>query len=985
MVLVYEVYGAGDDVFNGNYFYSGMYGGKPFYHNTGGAYTTYLYWNVSIGRWFLTDIFPFDEELGQNGYYSQTTNDLPANYWTMDLGLSPAPWVAVGYTLQPCWQVVGAGDASYNGEYSLQLGLHDGAPYYKVTGEERYLYLTDINFAWQLADVLGDEFDSAYDGSSSVLPANSWGVTPGKGTPPAPTLYPCWYPFYSPPWWSSITFNYSYVANKYTASSDEAWSTIATELNVTEDINSAHAQCAVYKVSDDSLVETTEVKEITNTVELWYYFDFDNELNLSNGEEYYLVVQLWEFNMGSSPTYRIGAEFGVGYVLTTSIGGGYSAGYWPDPVSLPNGFSPTEYEYAIELSTTKNTNYDLDIYLTKKDEGKISYNADIDIGVHDIFYSGDICIAETYNISYNSDVNIGVHDISYNSDVSLQAIKNVSYSGDVIIQEIKDVRDIFYYSEVDLKKMENILYASDIRLAEVFDVNCYGDVYLTKKDEEKISYSDIAIDTVQGLIQNIKLFPCEAHYITRDGINEEFNNSKELSSYSYIYINHSKIGIPDSHLIKSAKLKLYIGYIVGASTSINLNVYAANSKADYYTGWKSLISSGSLRGSMVGTLNILMDDRQKYVEINIDKYVYDYIYGDRGYYGLILEASSNDETGKIEIMGLNSWDDNMGEYQNPIIDIEYSYDATSFIDSQKISAVVTQDSYNKNSIPDNNYGNESLIRAFEYNDGDAENALFKLDMSHIPYGSDILRAKVYFPRSVVSAQEGQTGFFYKILQDWDEASNTWYDADSSNVWQYFGGHYDDTTFSYGMDVGARQIEYDVTDIMQNVMGSFNQSKNIHFYGILIKHKNLQIVSKDNETSAYLEIKYMADKLNQPPEKVTLNSPVIGSSETSQPTFEATINNDNIFGLSENNDLDFRLEISSDISFSSDSIDSYSTTSSTTGWHWSAIGDFSDDSTTFPIVAGTYTAGVSRVRFVMSETSNLLSSRTWAWRIITIDS
>jgi len=88
------------------------------------------------------------------------------------------------------WTVTDAGDATYNGIFTL-AGTHNEAPYY-VKGEgaaARYLYssLPDPDFVWGLGPAFGEAI--YYGASNTALPANDWSV--GTGTPPAPTVAAC--------------------------------------------------------------------------------------------------------------------------------------------------------------------------------------------------------------------------------------------------------------------------------------------------------------------------------------------------------------------------------------------------------------------------------------------------------------------------------------------------------------------------------------------------------------------------------------------------------------------------------------------------------------------------------------------------------------------------------------------------------------------------------------------------------------------------
>ena len=83
------------------------------------------------------------------------------------------------------WTVTGAGDDSYNGDYT-EAGTHNEKPYY-THGEgagTRYLYWDGA--AWLLQDSINPGENPAYYGTGDDLPASPW--TAWEGTPPAPEV-----------------------------------------------------------------------------------------------------------------------------------------------------------------------------------------------------------------------------------------------------------------------------------------------------------------------------------------------------------------------------------------------------------------------------------------------------------------------------------------------------------------------------------------------------------------------------------------------------------------------------------------------------------------------------------------------------------------------------------------------------------------------------------------------------------------------------
>ncbi len=86
------------------------------------------------------------------------------------------------------WVIGGAGDASYNGDYSV-AGTHGGKTYYVGPSptNNRYLFWEIYSELWLLADALEDA-TSGYSGTGADLPANPWSVWLGEDMAPAPTL-----------------------------------------------------------------------------------------------------------------------------------------------------------------------------------------------------------------------------------------------------------------------------------------------------------------------------------------------------------------------------------------------------------------------------------------------------------------------------------------------------------------------------------------------------------------------------------------------------------------------------------------------------------------------------------------------------------------------------------------------------------------------------------------------------------------------------
>ena len=482
------------------------------------------------------------------------------------------------------------------------------------------------------------------------------------------------------------------------------------------------------------------------------------------------------------------------------------------------------------------------------------------------------------------------------------------------------------------------------------------------------------------------LYPASGYYITKSGKNEFFGTSKTLSSANEIlYINFRKTEIEDSHVFTNTLLQLNIVRVVGTATSITLNVYIADGEVNENTGWAAVNASGSLRGALLGTETLYLSDDNEIIYVDIDDFSDDHIYGASGKTGIIIEITPNSGVAEVKIVGLYSWDDDAGEKQNPTILLYYSLTPSSFVGANRILQAVTENSYINSDAITTNYSSETSIVVDE-NGFLEKRGLFKFDLSSIPPGSDVIKALLFIPRSVSSKSEGQRDFIYRILQDWDEDAVTWVTAETGIGWKHIGGYYDETgaSDSYNMIVGAASNKYDITVLLQKIIGSFGNSVSSS-YGFMLKGQDLIFNSKSSDDVAYIDVVYMAKKLNQPPEAPTLTTPSEKSVVSTQPVFAAAINDDNAYGATEGDDLHFRIEISDDQVFSDGNITSFSTSVSTIGWHWSALGNFSDASSVFPIPAGSYTAGISRVKFDMSETSSYLGEGvTWSWRMVMID-
>jgi len=491
---------------------------------------------------------------------------------------------------------------------------------------------------------------------------------------------------------------------------------------------------------------------------------------------------------------------------------------------------------------------------------------------------------------------------------------------------------------------------------------------------------------IQGsYIQEIVLYPKSGFYISTEDKNEVWGRSKILSTANEIlFIDYQDVEIPVGSYIEEAKLQFYIADYYGTSDSVTLNVYAAATVVDENTTWNEVSYDGSARGSLISSTEIVAADKNTYFTIDIKDYVSDYIYGVSTARGLILELTSVVGTVFLKLVGLYSWDEQCGEKQNPVLDIIYSYVPSAYLDTVQSSAAITENAFISAAEPCTVFDETILRCEVAEVGGDTKNILLKFDLSDIPRESDILRALIYIPRNSSDNGREHREVLRMIYQDWDEEYVSWEMADNGIAWAASGGDYDTTNTydSYNFIVEPDLYTYDVTKIMQVASESFALTLSRDFYGFLIKGQDLLFDDRSVDATGEITVEFLAASLNQPPENPTLLTPINATYLASQPEFIAIINKDNAYGATEGNDLDFRLEIDNSDEFASPT--SFSTSISTAGWRWSALGDFSDDSTTFPILAGSYTPGTSQIKFVMSETDSFLTEQLWYWRIIALD-
>ena len=268
-------------------------------------------------------------------------------------------------------------------------------------------------------------------------------------------------------------------------------------------------------------------------------------------------------------------------------------------------------------------------------------------------------------------------------------------------------------------------------------------------DINKTYNGDIALR--KSLRQSIALYPKTGYYISKDGTNEFLGSAKILSSSNEIlFVNYQKTEIPSNSVIKDGKLKLFISNISGTANNITLNVYAAAGTIDADTTWNNVVSGGSLRGSLLGTTTLTSANSDDYALIDIEStnnYLSDYVYGSSSAYGLIIEIIPLGGTSNVRVVGLYCWDHIVGEQQNPIIEVDYSYIPNAAPYAVKVNAAITEDAYVSEKHYNVNYNEESIIVERYGVGGNTKYGLFKFDFSDIPLGSDILEVLIYIPRN----------------------------------------------------------------------------------------------------------------------------------------------------------------------------------------------------------------------------------------------
>ena len=107
------------------------------------------------------------------------------------------------------------------------------------------------------------------------------------------------------------------------------------------------------------------------------------------------------------------------------------------------------------------------------------------------------------------------------------------------------------------------------------------------------------------------------------------------------------------------------------------------------------------------------------------------------------------------------------------------FENNNYLDDYRI-LYPTDDTYVKNSKPDNNYGNDSKLNirnnyGFGGNPGFSENLLIKFNLSLIPNDITVKSAilEIYYFDWSDNLPEGREISAYKIIEEWDEITVTW--------------------------------------------------------------------------------------------------------------------------------------------------------------------------------------------------------------------
>jgi len=210
------------------------------------------------------------------------------------------------------WRVSGAGDGSYNGDYSA-AGTHNGKAYYTGGSPTRYLHWDSGSSEWWLGTALGID---DYHGTGADLPANPW--TTGMGIEPAPTVEEA---LPVPGTWISLK---PVRAQLYQPGVDCCLAAIQAYVRSTSGTKPIQAALYGYEApATYPLIALSNMGEMDDSAG-WVELGFGGSYpELSEGETYYLAV--W-------------AHWGAGEIARAATGSGAAFSVapemwpdWPDP------------------------------------------------------------------------------------------------------------------------------------------------------------------------------------------------------------------------------------------------------------------------------------------------------------------------------------------------------------------------------------------------------------------------------------------------------------------------------------------------------------------------------------------------------------------------------------------------------------------------------------------------------------------------------
>lgn len=215
----------------------------------------------------------------------------------------------------------------------------------------------------------------------------------------------------------------------------------------------------------------------------------------------------------------------------------------------------------------------------------------------------------------------------------------------------------------------------------------------------------------------------------------------------------------------------------------------------------------------------------------------------------------------------------------------------------------SQDAWTDESNPTVNHGLDSIIQNGGSNNANSRNALFKFDVSPIPFGVTIVRARLRLYCEIEFVNKGGTYRLRSLLTDWTESGVThestgfgsWsggdinapdnYDSDPvleyANHSHVDGGgspnpYYTQGQWPYGDDWTGRWIEFDISQLVREWLIGFTDN-----HGIVITSLS-KVPDPDDvidQNYGYMNLSWHSRENVNPPELVVtyMRSPDAGSS------------------------------------------------------------------------------------------------------------